>query len=147
ATIDADRQLAKKIQAQGREQLSIEERSKLLVELIESRREYFTAKRAKEIRNKLPTKNVEESLKKTQAKVTRGSSKRAGQELEQKSAKKQKLDEQEQAKVFDDDTAWLKRCLEIVPEDDDDVAIEATPLSSKSPTKVDYKIYREEKKR
>nr|GEV40873.1 putative reverse transcriptase, RNA-dependent DNA polymerase, Gag-polypeptide of LTR copia-type [Tanacetum cinerariifolium] len=37
------------------------------------------------------------------------------------------------------------RCLEIVSEDDDDVAIEATPLSSKSPTIVDYKIYREGK--
>nr|GEY67530.1 ribonuclease H-like domain-containing protein [Tanacetum cinerariifolium] len=36
-----------------------------------------------------------------------------------------------------------KRCLEIVPEDDDDVAIEATPLSSKSPTIVDYYIYKE----
>nr|GEV66138.1 uncharacterized mitochondrial protein AtMg00810-like [Tanacetum cinerariifolium] len=40
----------------------------------------------------------------------------------------------------------LKRCLEIVPEDDDDVAIKATPLSSKSSNIVDYKIYREWKK-
>nr|GEV23367.1 putative ribonuclease H-like domain-containing protein [Tanacetum cinerariifolium] len=70
----------------------------------------------------------------------------AGEELEQESAKKQKLDEQVQAKVADDDTAELKRCLEIVPKDDDDVTIEATPLSSKSPTIVDYKIYREGKK-
>nr|GEX96327.1 hypothetical protein [Tanacetum cinerariifolium] len=37
------------------------------------------------------TKNVEESLKKTQAEVTEGSSKRAGQKLEQESAKKHKL--------------------------------------------------------
>nr|GEY54284.1 putative ribonuclease H-like domain-containing protein [Tanacetum cinerariifolium] len=57
-----------------------------------------------------------------------------------------KLDEQEQAKVADDDTAELKICLEIVPEDDDDVAIKATLLSSKSPTIVDYKIYIEGKK-
>nr|GEU74600.1 hypothetical protein [Tanacetum cinerariifolium] len=81
--------------------------------------------------------------KKTQAE---GSAKRAGQELEQESAKKQKLAEQERDKVADDDTAELKRCLKIVPEDDDDVAIEATTLSSKSPTIVDYKIYREKKK-
>nr|GEW04221.1 hypothetical protein [Tanacetum cinerariifolium] len=53
----------------------------------------------------IDTENVEVSLKKTQAK---GSSKRAGQELEQESAKKQKLDEQEQAKVADD-TIELKR--------------------------------------
>nr|GEZ54540.1 hypothetical protein [Tanacetum cinerariifolium] len=37
--------------------------------------------------------NVEESLKKTQAEVTKGSSKRAGEDLEQQSAKKQKLNE------------------------------------------------------
>nr|GEW34935.1 hypothetical protein [Tanacetum cinerariifolium] len=196
ATIDADMQLAEQIQAQEREQLSIEERSKLLAELIESRRKYFAAKRAEEIRNKPPTKaqqksltctymknmegfkqkdfkgkifddikkmfdkvykrvntfvdmnteNVEESLQKTKAEVTEGSSKRAGQELEQESANKQKLAEQEQAKVADDDTAELKRCLEIVPEDDDDVAIKETPLSSKSPTIVDYKIYKKRKK-
>nr|GFB08836.1 hypothetical protein [Tanacetum cinerariifolium] len=73
---------------------------------------------------------------------------RAGQELQQESARKQKLVEQDQAKVANDDTAELKRCLEIVPEDDDDddVAIEATPISSKSPTIADYKIYRERKK-
>nr|GEV21168.1 retrovirus-related Pol polyprotein from transposon TNT 1-94 [Tanacetum cinerariifolium] len=53
--------------------------------------------------------------------------------LEQASVKKQKPAEQEQAKVADDDIAELKRCLKIVPEDDD-VAIKATPISSKSPT-------------
>nr|GEU38394.1 hypothetical protein [Tanacetum cinerariifolium] len=40
----------------------------------------------------------------------------------------------------------LKRCLEIIPEDDDDVIIKATPLSSKSLTIFDYKIYKEGKK-
>nr|GEY14976.1 hypothetical protein [Tanacetum cinerariifolium] len=125
-------------------------------------RKYFAAKRAKEIKNKPPTKkifdkvykrvntfvdmdteNVEESLKKTQVE---GSSKKAGQELEQANAKKQKLAEREQEKVAEDDTAELKRCLEIILEDDDDATVKATPLSSKSPTIVDYKIYREGKK-
>nr|GFB13639.1 hypothetical protein [Tanacetum cinerariifolium] len=47
----------------------------------------------------------------------------------------------------EDDTTELKRCLEIVPEDDDDnVTIEATPLSSKSHIIVGYKIYKEGKK-
>nr|GEZ62461.1 hypothetical protein [Tanacetum cinerariifolium] len=86
------------------------------------------------------TKIVEESLKKTQAEVTEGSSKRAGDEIEQESAKRQRLEKE-------DDSAKLKRCLEIVLEDDDDVTIEATPLSSKSPTIVGYKIYKEGKKR
>nr|GEX66350.1 hypothetical protein [Tanacetum cinerariifolium] len=71
---------------------------------------------------------------------------RERQELEQESAKKQKLVKQEQALVADDDTVELKRCLEIFPEDDDDVAIKATTLFSKSPTIVDYKIYIERKK-
>nr|GEV48845.1 ribonuclease H-like domain-containing protein [Tanacetum cinerariifolium] len=145
AIIDADRQLAEQIQAQEREQLSIKERSKLLAELIESRRKYFAAKRDEEIKNKPPTKAqqkslmLEKSLKKTQAEVTKGSSKRAGDEIEQESAKRQRLGKE-------DDTAKLKICLELVPEDDDDVAIEATPLSFKSATIVDYKIYKEGKK-
>nr|GEW43027.1 hypothetical protein [Tanacetum cinerariifolium] len=68
------------------------------------------------------------------------SSKRAGDEIKQESAKRQRLKKE-------DDTAELKRCMEIVPEDDDDdVTIEATPISSKSPTIVDYKIYKEGKK-
>nr|GEX14378.1 helicase [Tanacetum cinerariifolium] len=82
---------------------------------------------------------VMEGSKKTQAKVTEGSSKRVGAEIEKESAKRQRLEKE-------DDTAELKRCLEIVPEDDDDVTIEATPLSSKSPTIVNYKNYKERKK-
>nr|GEW57530.1 hypothetical protein [Tanacetum cinerariifolium] len=78
-----------------------------------------------------------EGSNKTQAKVIKGGSKRAGNEIEQESAKRQRLEKE-------DDTVELKRCLEIVLKDD--VAIKATPLSSKSPTIVDYKIYREGKK-
>nr|GEW26074.1 hypothetical protein [Tanacetum cinerariifolium] len=66
-------------------------------------------------------------------------SKRAGEKLEQKSAKRQKLEKE-------DDSAKLKRCLKIVSEDDYDVTIKATPLSSKFPTIVDYKINKEGKK-
>ncbi|GJV70299.1 hypothetical protein Tco_1485808 [Tanacetum coccineum] len=40
----------------------------------------------------------------------------------------------------------LKKCLEIVLDDGDDVTIDATPLSTKSPTIVDYKIHQEGKK-
>ncbi|GKA33271.1 hypothetical protein Tco_0719638, partial [Tanacetum coccineum] len=65
------------------------------------------------------------------------SSKRAGEALEQESSKKQKLEE-------DKESEELKQCLEIIP---DDVTIDATPLSTKSPTIVDYKIYKEGKKR
>nr|GFA33634.1 hypothetical protein [Tanacetum cinerariifolium] len=74
------------------------------------------------------------------------SSKRPIEDLEYDKSKKQKLDENVQAEVADDDTTELKRCMEIVPDDDDKVTIKAASLSSKSPTIVDYKIYKEENK-
>nr|GEZ97724.1 retrovirus-related Pol polyprotein from transposon TNT 1-94 [Tanacetum cinerariifolium] len=40
----------------------------------------------------------------------------------------------------------LKKCMEIVPDDGDEVLIEATPISSRSPAIIDYKIYKEGKK-
>nr|GEV44079.1 hypothetical protein [Tanacetum cinerariifolium] len=46
-------------------------------------------------------------------------------------------------KEEENESAKLKRCLEIIPDDNDDVRIKATLLSSKSPTIVDYKIYKE----
>nr|GEW32085.1 hypothetical protein [Tanacetum cinerariifolium] len=50
-------------------------------------------------------------------------------------------------KVEDDkESKELKKCLEIVLDDGDDVTIDATPLSSKSLTIVDYKIYKKGKK-
>ncbi|GJZ74222.1 hypothetical protein Tco_0638368 [Tanacetum coccineum] len=75
-----------------------------------------------------------------------GSSKRTTKQLESDMSKKKKLDENVQAEVANDDSAKLKRCMEIVPEDEDDVTVDATPLSSKSPTIIDYKIHKEWKK-
>ncbi|GJS31382.1 hypothetical protein Tco_0492002 [Tanacetum coccineum] len=60
-----------------------------------------------------------------------GSSKRAGDELEQEKAKKQKGDD-------DQEEAEMKRHIEIVK--DDEVAIDAIPLATKPPVIVDYKI-------
>nr|GEW92633.1 hypothetical protein [Tanacetum cinerariifolium] len=62
ATIDVDRKLAEQIQAQKREQLSIEERSKLLAKLIESRRKYFATKRAEEIKTSHPQRHSRKVL-------------------------------------------------------------------------------------
>nr|GEW13420.1 putative reverse transcriptase domain-containing protein [Tanacetum cinerariifolium] len=85
------------------------------------------------------TELVVESSKKAEAEVTEGSSKRAGEEDEQENAKKQKMED-------DKESAELKQYLEIIPEDGDNVTIDATPLSSKSPTIIDYKIHKEGKK-
>ena len=54
--IDADHQLAKRLQAQEQEELSIEEKAILFQQLLEKRRKHFAAKRAEEKRNKPPTK-------------------------------------------------------------------------------------------
>ncbi|GKD28163.1 hypothetical protein Tco_1234377, partial [Tanacetum coccineum] len=77
--------------------------------------------------------NEEKSKHKTREE---SSFKRAGDELEQEPSKKQKVDD-------DKETKELKQCMEIISDDGDDVTIEATPLSTKSPTIFDYKIYKE----
>ncbi|GKA40946.1 hypothetical protein Tco_0733539 [Tanacetum coccineum] len=89
----------------------------------------------------MDTKLVEGCKVRAEGSETRAeaSSKRAGEELEQESSKKQKLEE-------DKESEKLKQCLEIVPDDGDDVTTYATPLSTKSPTIVDYKIHKEGKK-
>ncbi|GKC91947.1 hypothetical protein Tco_1157389 [Tanacetum coccineum] len=86
------------------------------------------------------TELVEESSKKEEAEIENENNlKRAGEELEQKSSKKQKLEE-------DKESEELKQCLEIIPDDGDDVTIDATPLSTKPLIIVDYKIYKKGKK-
>nr|GEV44408.1 reverse transcriptase domain-containing protein [Tanacetum cinerariifolium] len=47
--------------------------------------------------------------------------------------------------VVEREAKELKRNLEIVPDDEDDVFVNVTPLSSKPPTIMDYKIYKEGK--
>nr|GEW94080.1 hypothetical protein [Tanacetum cinerariifolium] len=60
-------------------------------------------------------------------------------------SEKQKVDEN--VKPVIDDTEELKRCMEIVPDDEDEVLIEATPISSISLTIIDYKVHKEGKKK
>ncbi|GJX30960.1 hypothetical protein Tco_0240815 [Tanacetum coccineum] len=83
---------------------------------------------------------VKKSSKKAEGSETRaeGSSKRAGEELEHEVAKKQKIDD-------DKEKEELKQDFEIVSDDEDDVTINAIPLSVKILI-VDYKIYQEGKK-
>ncbi|GJW34808.1 hypothetical protein Tco_0057728 [Tanacetum coccineum] len=88
----------------------------------------------------MDTELVKESSKKAEVETAQeSSSKRAGKALEQESSKKQKVDD-------DKETEELKKCMEIISDDGDDVIIEATPLSTKSLTVVDYKIYKKGKK-
>ncbi|GJW20289.1 ribonuclease H-like domain-containing protein [Tanacetum coccineum] len=161
--ISFDKQEAKRLQAElqaeEQEELTDAEKTRLFVQLLETRRKHFAAKRAEEKRNKPPTqaqqrrimsmKRVntfvdyraeleEENLKKAEVKVIEGSSKRAGDELEQESTKKQKMDDV-------NETAELKSMMKVIS-DEEEVAVDAIPLATKPPTIVDYKIHKEGKR-
>ncbi|GJT28172.1 hypothetical protein Tco_0908447 [Tanacetum coccineum] len=56
ARIDADELLAERLQLEEREQFTIKEKSRILVEMIVERKRFFAAQRAEQIRNKPPTR-------------------------------------------------------------------------------------------
>nr|GEY35575.1 hypothetical protein [Tanacetum cinerariifolium]GEY60024.1 hypothetical protein [Tanacetum cinerariifolium] len=56
AKINADYELAQRLQAEEQEELSDAEKVKLFMQFLEKRRKFFTAKRAGEKRNKPPTR-------------------------------------------------------------------------------------------
>nr|GEY79145.1 hypothetical protein [Tanacetum cinerariifolium] len=70
--------------------------------------------------------------------------KRTAEHLESDISKKQKVDENVEPVI--DDSKKLKNCMEIVSDDGVEVLIQATPLSSRSRTIIDYKIHKEGKK-
>ncbi|GJR51423.1 hypothetical protein Tco_1401944 [Tanacetum coccineum] len=129
------------MQAEEQEKLSIEEKSKFFVQHLEARKKHFTAIRAKEMRNKPPTKAQKRNTMSTYLKnmagykhnmdteLVEGGKKRAGEELMQESAKKQKVHD-------DTEVAKLKDCMEIVS-DEEEVEIDLIPLATKPPSIVD----------
>ncbi|GJY33593.1 hypothetical protein Tco_0418062 [Tanacetum coccineum] len=70
----------------------------------------------------------------------------AAKRVEEKRNKPPTKAQQRKKVEVDKESEKLKQCLEIIPDDEDDVTIDATPLSTKSPTIVDYKIHKEGKK-
>ncbi|GJX31031.1 hypothetical protein Tco_0240886 [Tanacetum coccineum] len=88
----------------------------------------------------MDTELVEGSEVRAEGSETRveGSSKRVGEELEQESSKKQKMDK-------DKETAELQRLIEVVL-DKEEVAIDVIPLATKPPSIFEYKIHKEGKK-
>nr|GEY75603.1 hypothetical protein [Tanacetum cinerariifolium] len=118
AMMDADYELAARLGEEERGELSIEEKSKLFC--IES----FVP---------MDTELVKGSEKAAEGseKAAEGNSKRAAGKLDQEDAKRQRIEEE-------NEFTELKRCLEIISDNDDDLTTEATPLSSKSPTIIDY---------
>ncbi|GKD53659.1 hypothetical protein Tco_1287046 [Tanacetum coccineum] len=182
AMMEADYELAQRLQAKEQGELTIEERSRLFVELMNKRKKHFAKLRAEKIRRKPPTKAQQRNqmstylrnmagYKHTQLKnksfeeiqmlfdkemkrvnsfvpmdseVVEGSGKktkssrkeivskkRAGEELDEESVKRQKLED-------DAEKAELQLCLEIVPRDDEAINVES--LSTKYPI-VDWKTH------
>ncbi|GKA14052.1 hypothetical protein Tco_0693698 [Tanacetum coccineum] len=129
-------ELAQRLQAEEQGELTIEERSKLFVELMDKRKKHFAKLKAEEIRKTTNQSPKEESnmlfdntikwvdsfvpkdtkVVKGSKSQAEGSSKRTGEELESDNSKKQKIDENVEAEV--DDEAEMKKLMEIVPDDE-----------------------------
>ncbi|GKE23485.1 hypothetical protein Tco_1434997 [Tanacetum coccineum] len=78
---------------------------------------------------------------------TKESSKRVGDELESDKLKKQKIDEHVEVEKDDDPKEEdMKKHMEIV-QDEEEIAIDAIPLATKTPMIVEYKIVKEGQKR
>nr|GEX87654.1 hypothetical protein [Tanacetum cinerariifolium] len=128
AMMDADHELAKRLHAEEQGELSIKERSKLFVELMNQRKTHFARLKAEEKRRKPPTKAQKKNqmLVKDRAKGSEtraeGSSKRVGEELEFDKSKKQKLDEKVEAEVDNDqEEAEMKMYMKIENIDKEDL--------------------------
>nr|GFC17068.1 hypothetical protein [Tanacetum cinerariifolium] len=122
--MDVYYQMAQQLQTEEQEQLSIEEKSKLFVQILEARKKHFASLRAKEKRSKPPTKTQKRKIMSTYLKNIE--------------------DKQVEAEVDNDQReVEMKTYIKIIP--DDDIAIDAIPLATKPPIIVDWKIIKEEK--
>ncbi|GKD86620.1 hypothetical protein Tco_1357774 [Tanacetum coccineum] len=160
AMMDADYELAARLQAQEQEELTIEERSKMFVELMDKRKKHFARLRAEEQRRKPPTKAQKRNTMSTYLKNM------AGYKYNQLKTKNfediQMLFDKAMTRVNTfidmdtelvkgnkkveaevDDEAELKKHMEIVP--NDEVEIDAIPLATKPLIIVDWKIIKEGK--
>ncbi|GKA03974.1 hypothetical protein Tco_0676755 [Tanacetum coccineum] len=134
AMMDADFELAQRLQAEEHGEITIEERSRLFVELMNRRKKHLAKIRAEEIRRKPPTKAQKRNLMSTYLKnIVRQEQRKAlkeqGNELESDKSKKQKVDEHVEAqKDNDPEEEKMKKHMEIV-QDEEEIAIDVTPLA------------------
>ncbi|GJT59062.1 hypothetical protein Tco_1321143 [Tanacetum coccineum] len=153
------------MQAEEQEQLSIKEKSKLFVELLEKRKKHFAALRAQKKRNKPPTKvqkrNTMYTYLKNMAGYKHNQLKSKSYDEIQKMFDKEikrvntfvdmdtKLVKQDndEAEVEDDqEEAEMKKHMEIVL-DEEEIEIDAIPLATKPPIIVGLKVIKEGKTR
>ncbi|GJQ91833.1 hypothetical protein Tco_0002972 [Tanacetum coccineum] len=163
AKIEADQLLAERLQAREQEELTIEERAKLFQQLLEKRRKFFAAKRAKEKRNRPPTRAQQRIIMCTYLKNMAGwkpkdlknKSFANIQELFDKAFKRVNTfvdfrtelvegTEMEESSKKAEEAAKMKELMKIIP-DEEEVAVDAIPLATKPPSIVDWKIVKEGK--
>ncbi|GJZ04225.1 hypothetical protein Tco_0537500 [Tanacetum coccineum] len=138
------------MQAEEQEKLSIKEKSKLFVQLLEARKKHFVAMRAQEERNKPPTKaqkrNTMSTYLKNMAGYKHNQLKNKSfddiQKLFDKAMKRvntfvdmdtELVEGSEQKMDEDKETSELQRLIEVVP-DEKKVAIDVIPLATKPPS-------------
>ncbi|GJR25864.1 hypothetical protein Tco_1102096 [Tanacetum coccineum] len=176
AKIDADHQLAERLQAQEQEELFDAEKATLFQQLLEKRRKHFAAKRAEERRNKPPTKAQQRQIMCTYLKNMEGyklkdlkskgfdsiqemfdrAFKRVNTfedfrtelvEAKEKRVGEKLIQESSKKKKVDDDKEIAKlKQCMEIILDEEEVTIDAIPLAVKSPRIVDQKIHKERKK-
>ncbi|GKE60736.1 hypothetical protein Tco_1511103 [Tanacetum coccineum] len=155
--MEADFELAQRLQAEEQGEITIEERSRLFVELMNRRKKHFAKLRAEEIRKKPPTKaqkkNKMSTYLKNMARCKHNQLKSKSYDEIQKLFDKEmkrvntfvdmnsevvKSNEHVEAEKDDQEEAEMKRHIELVK--DDEIAIDVIPLSTKPPVIVEYKI-------
>nr|GFA82368.1 hypothetical protein [Tanacetum cinerariifolium] len=140
AKMDADLELAKRLQAEDQGELTIEERSKLFIEIMNARKKHFARLKAEEKRRKLPTKAQKRNQMCTYLKNIAGFTHK---QLKNKSFE-EKLDEQVEVKEDNDqEEAEMKMYMNITSHDE--IEIDAIPLATIPPIIVDWKIIKEGK--
>ncbi|GKA04526.1 putative ribonuclease H-like domain-containing protein [Tanacetum coccineum] len=163
AMMEADYQMAERLQAEEQASLTDEEKARLFVQLLDARKKHFAALRAQEIRNKPPTKmqkrttmcNYLKNMAGYKHNQLRHKSFDDTQKLFDKALKRvntfvpmdtEKVEESTKKQKVEDETEQveLKECFEIISFDED--AVNTIPLATKQPPIVDYKITRDERK-
>nr|GEU30304.1 hypothetical protein [Tanacetum cinerariifolium] len=143
AKIDADYQMAKRLQAEEQQELTDEEKATLFMKFLKKRK-----KKEAQGFEKKSFDSIQKMFDKDFNRVNtfvdfitaldEGSSKRVGEELTQERSKKKKVDD-------DKETSELKKLMEIIP-NEEEVAIDTIPLAVKSPKFIEWKIDKEGKK-
>ncbi|GKE59572.1 hypothetical protein Tco_1498757, partial [Tanacetum coccineum] len=142
-----DEEISQRLQEELQAELEEEKRSKLFVDLMDKRKKHIAKLRAEEMLFDNNMKWVDlfvpmdSEVVEGSKSQEKGSKKRTREELESNNLKKQKIDDNVKAEA--DDEAEMKKHMEIVP--DDEVSIDAIPLTTKSPIIIDWKIIKEGK--